>query len=107
MKTISGQGTLKYVSMVTTHPQELKFSILQGSCSGENILTFYSALITDEIPDTITINGFVADHVIRKKYKASNRKQEIRILEECETTALNIKKWMETMCLKLRQNRIH
>ena len=47
------------------------------------------------IPDTITINGFVDDHSITKKYKASNRNQEIRSKEELETTVTNIKNgWM-------------
>ena len=53
--------------------KELKFSICQVSCSGANIFTDYCALITDIIPDTITFNGFVDDHSIRKKYKTSNK----------------------------------
>ena len=72
--------------------KELKVSVPQGSCSGANIFTCCSALITDIIADTITINGFVDDHLIRKKYKASTRDQEIRTKEELETTVTNIKK---------------
>ena len=61
--------------------KELKFSTPQRPCSGANIFTCYCALITDVIPDTITINGFADDHLIRKKYKASNRDQENRTKE--------------------------
>ena len=91
--------------MVTTHPQELKFSIPHGSCSGANTFTCYCALLTDIISDTITINGFADDHSIRKKYEASNKNQEIRTKEELETTITDIKNWMDTMPLKLNSHK--
>ena len=68
-------------------------------------MTCYCALITDIIPDTITTNGFADDHSIRKKYKASNKNQEIRTGEELETTVPNIKNWMKTMSLKLNSDK--
>ena len=85
--------------------KELKFSVPQGSCSGDSVFTCYCALITDIIPDTISINGFADNHSIRKKYKASNRNKEIRIKEELETTVPNIKNWMDTMHLKLNSDK--
>ena len=44
-------------------------------------------------------------HLIRKKYKTSNRDQEIRTKEELETTVTNIKNRMDTMHLKLNSDK--
>ena len=101
-----GPGILKYcINGHYSSSKELKFSIHQGSCSGASVFTCYCALITDIIPNTITISRFADDHLIRKKYRASHRNQEIRTNEELETTGKNIKNWIDAMHLKLNSDK--
>ena len=91
-----------YIDGHYTSSKEQTCSTHQESCSGADIFTCYCALISDTIPDTIIINGFADDHSIRKKYKASDKNQEIRTKEELETAVTNIKNWMDIMHLLFR-----
>ena len=58
------------------------------------------------LPDTITKKGFADDHLIRKKYEASNRNQEV--MDQGRTwknSNKHWKKWMDTMPLKLSSDK--
>ena len=52
--------------------RSLNYSVPQGSASGANLFTAYCASIESLIPDSITINGFVNDHSIRKSFDADS-----------------------------------
>ena len=50
----------------------LSFSVPQGSCSGANIFTAYCSPIQEIVPQTVDINGYADDHLLRKAYKAGD-----------------------------------
>ena len=57
-------------------PKHLHFSVPQGSCSGANIFTCYSALMDNVVLEDIIINGFANDHSLMKSFPASDRQKE-------------------------------
>ena len=58
-----------------SQPQQLHFSMPQGSCSGANVFTCYCSSINQVVPKEITLNGFADDHSLRKGFQASDRIQ--------------------------------
>ena len=82
-------------------PQQLYFSVPQGSCSWANIFTCYSTLIDKVVPGDIMTNGFTDDHSLRKWFNASDTKEEKYIKEKPEATIATIKSRMDKMRLKL------
>ena len=82
-------------------PQQLYFSVPQGSCSGANIFTCYRVLIDKVVPEDIIINGFADDHSLRKSFPASDTQKEKCNKEKLEATFGTIKSLMDQMRLKL------
>ena len=82
-------------------PQQLPFGVLQGSYSGANIFTCYSALIDKIVPADITINGFADDHSLRKSFPASDMGKQNSMQRNLEHTLAGIKSWMGIMRLRL------
>ena len=72
-------------------PQQLHFSVPQGSCSGVNIFACYSILIYKVVPEDIIINGFADDHLLRKSFLAYDTKEEKCTTEKIEATFCNNK----------------
>ena len=88
-----------------SQPQQLHFSVPQGSCSGANVFTCYCSSIDQIVPKDITLNGFANDHSLRKSFPAGNRTQEQQAMLRMEHTFSNIKEWMDSMCLKLNSEK--
>ena len=80
-----------------SQPQELHFSVPQGSCSGANVFTWYCSLIDQVAPRDITLNGFSDDHSLRKSFLAGSRTQEQQTKHIMELTFNNIKEWMDSV----------
>ena len=72
-------------------PQQLHFSLPQGSCT----------LIDKVVPEDIMINGFADDHLLRKSFNAYDTKEGKHTKEKLESTIATIKSWMDKMRLKL------
>ena len=88
-----------------SQPQQLHFSVPQGLCSGANVFTCYCSSIDQIVPKDITLNGFADDHSLRKSFQASDRIQEQQAKFKMEHTFNNIKKWMDSMHLKLNSEK--
>ena len=88
-----------------SQPQQLHFSLPQGSCSGANMFTCYCSLIDQIVPKDITHNGFANDHSLKKSFPAGIRTQEQQAKLRMEHTFSNIKEWMDSMHLKLNSEK--
>ena len=88
-----------------SQPQQLHFSVPQGSCSGANVFTCYCSFIDQIVPKDITLNGFADDHSLRKSFPAGNRTWEQQAKHRMELTFSNIKEWMDSMHLKLNSEK--
>ena len=88
-----------------SQPQQLHFSVPQGSCSGANVFTCDCSLIDLVVPKDITLNGVADDHSLRKSFPADNRTLEQQAKLRMEHTFSNIKRWMDSMCLKLNSEK--
>ena len=88
-----------------SQPQQLHFSVPQGSCSGANVFTCYCSSIDQIVPKDITLNGFADDHSLRKSFLAGDRIQEQQAKLKLENTFSNIKEWMDSMPLKLNSEK--
>ena len=93
------------IGKVYSQPQQLHFSVPQGSCSGANVFTCNCLLIDQIVPKDLTLNGFTNDHSLRKSFPAGNRTQEQQAKLRMEHTFSNIKEWMDSMCLKLNSEK--
>ena len=51
------------------HPQQLHFSVPQGSCSGANLFTCYCLVTEQAVLKDITLNGFADDHSLKKSFQ--------------------------------------
>ena len=92
--------------MVSTRGQKnLEFSVSQGSCSGANLFTCYCSLITDSIPSSVTLSGFVDNHSIRRSFPAKCYTAEKRTISTMENTLTKIANWMTSMWLKLNSEK--
>ena len=74
-----------------SQPQQLHFSLPQGSCSGVNVFTCYCSLIDQIVSKDITLNGPADDHSLRKSFSASNRTQEQQAKHRMELTSATSK----------------
>ena len=87
-------------------PQQLPFSVPQGSCSGANVFTCYSALLDMIVPADITISGFADDHSLRKSFPAHNLGKPNCMQRELEHTWAVIKSWMDTIRMRLNTDKM-
>ena len=77
----------------------------QESCSGANVFTCYCSFIEQVVPKDIPLNGFADDHSLRKSFPAGNRTLEQQAKLRMEHTFSNIKRWMDSMHLKLNSEK--
>ena len=90
----------------------MHFSVLQGSIQGALLYIAYAATIPDIIPDSLQLNGYADDHSLGKSFKPgiihepsnnTNIDDETYIIAIIEDTVLNVKTWMDAVCLKLNE----
>ena len=86
-------------------PHSLTVSVPQGSCVGASVFNLYCSTLHEIIPKDLALSSFADDHSVRRSFRAGCRKDESetnQILEEC---MLNIKSWMDSMCLKMNPSK--
>ena len=81
--------------------QDLDVSLPQGSCTGANLFNLYCSPLKDVVPTDLHLSGFADDHSIRRTFKAGNTQQEKATKDKIEACMLNIKHWMDMVCLKM------
>ena len=88
-----------------SRPQQLHFSVAQGSCSEANIFMSCRALINKVVPEDIIIYGFANNHSLWKSFPASDRQKEKCTKEKLKAIIATIKSWMDQMRLKLNADK--
>ena len=53
--------------------KSLDFSVLQGSCKGLVLYSFYASSLQTEIPVSVRLNAFADDHSLNHVFKANNK----------------------------------
>ena len=86
-------------------PRDLSFSVPRGSSSGAFIYLCYASPITTAVPTSMTINGFTDDHSIRNKFKGCSHSEEQKAILEHESTVRSINLWMNSMRLKMNDDK--
>ena len=82
-------------------PQDLTFSIPQGSCAGPVLYLVYASTIEHGIPLHICLHGYADDHDIKNEFDASNRMDETNTINSLVSTTDDIKIWMNENHLKM------
>ena len=77
----------------------------QGSCTGANLFNLYCSPLKDVVPADLHLSGFADDHSIRGTFKAGHIQQERATKDKIEACMLNIKHWMDTVCLKMNPSK--
>ena len=86
-------------------PHSLDVSVPQGSCVGVSIFNLYCLTLHEVIPKNLTLSGFADDHSMRKSFKTGSTADETETIHSMEACMLNIKSWMDSMCLKMNPNK--
>ena len=87
-------------------PHSLTVSVPQGSCAGASIFNLYCLTLHEIIPKDLTLSSFVDDHSIKRSFKADSNTDETETIQTLEGCMLNIKSWMDSMCLKMNPNKM-
>ena len=102
LKPTYGHANLRYTSATNTpDPSSYSFGVPQGSCSGANIFTCYSALIEKVMSEDIIVIGFADDHSLRNSFPPSDLKKQKSTQRKLEHTLSVIKSWIDTKRLRL------
>ena len=83
----------------------LEVSVPQGLCAGAGLFNLYCVPLDDVVPKDLQLSGFADDHSIRKPFKAGDILSERSTKDAMETCMLNIKRWMDQMCLKMNPSK--
>ena len=88
---------------ITRH---LDSSVPQGSIQGASLFITYASTLHDQIENLI-LSGFVDDHSVRKMFKLTrlDHKDELDIVEIIQKAMLDIKAWMDQVCLKMNKSK--
>ena len=79
----------------------MEFSVPQGSTQGTFLFISYISTL-DEIPKELQLNGFVEDH---STWKCIKLKDESATIAAMESTMLNVKSWMDAVCLEMNESK--
>ena len=100
--------------------RELKCSVPQGSCGGPILYTIYALTLEEVVcgpesevlsPDNdslilkIDLHGFADDHALKNSFKAGDLEVERTCILTLESTAGNVKTWMDQNRLKMNDER--
>ena len=91
----------------------MDFSVPQGSTQGAYLFICYASTLNEIVPKSLTLNGFVDVHSIRKSFKPTvpnrnssfvhtNKDDTITIMEK---SMLDIMSWMDAVKLKLNKTK--
>ena len=78
-----------------SQPRQLDYSVPQGSIQGVFLFISYASTM-DELVTQLILNGFAADHSVRKTFKSSKPgdKDELETITIIESSMLDIKSWI-------------
>ena len=97
------------VSINNTYSKELtiNYSVPQGSIQRSFLFNAYASTISDVIPPTLKLMGYVDDHSIRKPFKPgnSNNNTEPDTIAIMEDSMLEVRRWMNEVRLKLTESK--
>ena len=100
--------------------RELKCSVPQGSCAGPILYTIYASTLeevicgpeskvlspnNDSLIPKIDLHGFADDHALKNSFKAGDLEAECTCFSTLESTAGNVKTWMDQNCLKMNDEK--
>ena len=89
--------------MSTTHKKKtMEFSVLQGSTQGAYLFISYASTLDEVVPKDLQLNGYADNHSIWKCFKL---KDESATIAATESTMLNVKCWMDAVCLKMNESK--
>ena len=88
-----------------SQPQNLTFSVPQGSTSGANLFVAYCQSLCHDIPPGVSLQGFADDHFAHRSIKTYHTADYQLAIEALESTMLNTKQWMDSMRLKLNPDK--
>ena len=86
----------------TSQPRQLDYSVPQGSVQGAFLFIAYASTLDLVVQSSgLELNGFVDDHSICTTFKPSklDHKEELDTITTIESTMLDIKSWMDQVCL--------
>ena len=80
----------------------LEFSVPQGSTQGAYLFISYASTLDEVIPKDPQHNRYADDHSIQKCFKL---KDESATIAAIESTMLDVKYWMDAVCLKMNESK--
>ena len=80
----------------------LEFSVPQGSTQGAYLFISYASTLNEEVSNDLQLNGYEDDHSIWKCFKPEDESDTIAAIE---STMLDVKCWMDTVCLKMNESK--
>ena len=92
----------------TSQPRQLDYSVRLGSVQGAFLFIAYASTLDLVVqPSGLKLNGFVDDHSICTTFKPSklDHKEELDTIANIEDTMLDIKSWMDQVCLNLNESK--
>ena len=85
--------------------KKLAFSVPQVFCADAKVFTAHSSTLSDEVPSHLSLNMFADDHSIKKEFHANDREDELYTIKLLEVSMVDIKTWMDLVCLKLNSSK--
>ena len=90
----------------TSHPQQLDYSVPQGSVQGTFLFIAYASTLDLVVqPSGLELNGFADDQTTFKPSKLDH-KEELDAITTIESTMLDIKSWMDQVHLRLNESKM-
>ena len=92
----------------TSQPRQLDYSVSLGSVQGAFLFIAYASTLNLVVqPSRLELNGFTDDHSICTTFIPSklDHKEELDTITTMESTMLDIKSWMDQVCLKLNESK--
>ena len=100
--------------------RELKCSVPQGSCVGPILYTIYALTLeevvcgpesevlspnNDSLIPKVDLHGFAEDHALKNSFKVGDLEVECTCISTLESTAGNVKMWMDQNHLKMNNEK--
>ena len=79
----------------------MEFSVPQGCTQGASLFISYASTLNEVVPKDLQLNGYAYDHSISKCFKPEDESDTIATIE---STILDIKCWMDAVCLKMNES---
>ena len=91
-----------------SQPRQLDYSVPHGSIQGAFLFVAYASTLDEIVDNTkLELNGFADDHSVKRSFKPSklDHKEELVTIAIMEQSMLDIKSWMDQVCLKMNDSK--